>query len=183
MSTVLLDMVMSLDGFIAGLNDDDAGLHDWYVSPTETTLQVIEEGIKTIGAIVIGRRTYDLGAKTDAFKEHPNSTPHFVLTHEPPQTVAEGIPFTFVTDGIESAIRRAKAVAKGKVVAIGGGASNAQQALRTGLVDEIQIHLVPILLGKGIHLFDSIGTGPIQLECKRVIESPGVTHLKYRIVK
>ncbi len=183
MSMVLLDMVMSLDGFIAGLNGEDAGLHDWHVSPVGKTIRVIEEQISTIGAIVIGRRTYDLGAGSEAFKNHPVPVPHFVLTHEPPHVVAEGVPFTFVTDGMKSAIRQAKVAAGGKVVAVGGGASNAQQSLRTGLVDEIQIHLVPVLVGEGIRLFDSIGTGPIELECTRVIESPGVIHLKYRVIK
>lgn len=183
MAIVLLDMVMSLDGFIAGVNDEDAGLQNWHLSPDSVNVKVVEEMLETMGAVVIGRRTYDIGANADAFKGHPLRTPHFVLTHEAPKTVAEGVPFTFVTDGIESAIRQAQAVAGDKVVAVGGGASNAQQALRSGLIDEIHIHLVPVLLGEGIRLFENLGNATVELECVEVIEAPGVTHLKYRVVK
>jgi len=94
-----------------------------------------------------------------------------------------GTTFTFVTDGIESAVEQARAAAGDKNVSVGGGAKTAQQCLRAGLLDEMQIHLAPLLLGGGILLFDQIDAEQIQLEATRVIESPGVTHLRYRVVK
>jgi dihydrofolate reductase len=92
--------------------------------------------------------------------------------------------FTFVTDGIVSALEQARAAAGGKDVAVGGGASVAQQYLKAGLLDELQIHAVPVLLGDGVRLFENhLGPEQRRLECTRVIESPAVTHLKYRVVK
>jgi dihydrofolate reductase len=95
-----------------------------------------------------------------------------------------GTTFTFVTDGIESALEQARAAAGDKDVAIGGGAGAAQQYLKAGLVDEIQLHLVPVLLGDGVRLFENhLGAERRKVECMRVIESPAVTHLSYRVVK
>lgn len=91
--------------------------------------------------------------------------------------------FTFVTEGTEIAIERAKVAAGDRNVAVGGGASIAQQCLKAGLVDEIQVHLVPVLLGEGIRLFEHLGAEQIELARIRVIDAPGVTHLMYRIVK
>ena len=91
-------------------------------------------------------------------------------------------PFTFVTDGVESAVEQAKAIAGDKDVAV-GAASIAQQCLRTGLLNEVHIDLVPVLLGSGIRLFEHLGTEPIELERTRVREAPGVTHLTFRVVK
>ncbi len=109
--------------------------------------------------------------------------PTFVVTHTVPQEwVYEGSPFTFVTDGVESAVEQAKAVAADKDVAV-GAASIAQQCIRAGLLDEININLVPVLLGGGVRLFEHLGTGPIELEKTRVIEAPEITHLTFRVVK
>jgi len=94
-----------------------------------------------------------------------------------------GTTFFFVTDGIESALRQAMEAAGGKDVSLGGGATAAQQYLSAGLIDEVEIHLVPLLLGGGARLFDNIGGFDVKLEPVRVIETPDVTHLKYRIVK
>jgi dihydrofolate reductase len=108
--------------------------------------------------------------------------PTFVVTHTVPQEwVYEGSPFTFVTDGVESTVEQAKALAGDKDVAV--GASIAQQCIRAGLLDEIHIDLVPLLLGSGVRLFEHLGTEPIELESTRVIEAPGVTHLTFRVVK
>jgi dihydrofolate reductase len=105
------------------------------------------------------------------------------MTHNPPQEwVKAGSPFTFVTDGVESAIEQAKAVAGDKNVAV-GSATTMQQCIKAGLLDEIHIDLAPVLLGDGIRLFDNLGTAPIELEITRVIEGTGVTHLIYRVVK
>jgi dihydrofolate reductase len=109
--------------------------------------------------------------------------PVFVVTHSiPEEWVYEGSPFTFVTDGIESAVERAKSVAGGKDVGI-GGANVAQQAIRAGLIDEIGIDLVPVLLGGGVRFFDNLVNVPVKLARTRVVEAPGVTHLRFRVVK
>jgi dihydrofolate reductase len=109
--------------------------------------------------------------------------PTFVVTHSiPREWVYEGSPFTFVTDGVESAVKRAKAVAGDKVVAV-GAASIVQQCIRAGLLDEGHVDLVPILLGEGVRLFDHLGTGPIELERTQVVEGIGVTHMTFRVVK
>ncbi len=109
--------------------------------------------------------------------------PAFVVSHTISQEwVYEGSPFTFVTDGVESAVEQAKAVAGDKNVAV-GAASIAQQCIRAGILDEIHIDLVPFLLGNGVRLFDHLGTEPIELESTKVVEAPGVTHLTFRVVK
>jgi len=109
--------------------------------------------------------------------------PTFVVTHTVPQEwVYEGSPFTFVTDGIESAVEQAKAIAGEKDVAV-AAASIVQQCIRGGLLDEIHIDLVPVLLGEGVRLFDHLGMGPIELECTEVVEASDVTHLTFRVVK
>jgi dihydrofolate reductase len=188
MGKVVLDMTMSLDGFIAGSNADDAGLHDWFFrdegGQPGRNREVIDEGVKTTGAIVMGRRAYDQGDRQDGFVDTPYQVVHFVLTHLVPAKVAKGTTtFTFVTDGIESALTQAKAAAGDKDVVVGGGATIAQQYLQAGLLDEIQIHLVPVLLGEGIRLFEQVATSPIELETPRVIASSGVTHLKFHVGK
>ena len=134
-----------------------------------------------MGAFVTGRRTFDI---TNGWGGSPPlGVPAFVVTHTVPQEwVYEGSPFTFVTDGVESAVERAKAVAGDKDVAV-GAASIAQQCLQAGLLDEIHIDLVPVLLGDGVRLFDHLGTGPIELQRTRVIEAPDVTHLTFRVVR
>jgi dihydrofolate reductase len=184
MGKVILDMSMSLDGFIAGPNDEDGGLHDYFFSPSGDTTKVIEEGFKTTGVIVMGRRSYDMGAAQDGFVDNPYQVPTFVLTHAVPDRVAKGAEaFIFVTDGIESVLKQAKAAAGDKNVVIGGGAKTAQQFMKAGFIEEIQIHLVPVLLGEGIRLFEHIGSEPIELESTRVIAASDVTHLQFRMIK
>ena len=109
--------------------------------------------------------------------------PVFVVSSSvPPEWVYEGSPFTFVTDGLESALEQAQAVAGDKDVGV-GAANIVQQCIRAGLLDEIHVDLVPVLLGDGVRLFDHLGTEPIELESTRVIEGAGVTHLTFRVVK
>ena len=109
--------------------------------------------------------------------------PVFVVSHTIPQEwVYEGSPFTFVTDGLESALEQAKSVAGEKDVGV-SGASLVQQCIGAGFLDEIHFDLVPVLLGNGVKLFDHPGTEPVDLECTRVIEGAGVTHLTFRVVK
>jgi len=156
--------------------------------------EVVEETVARTGATVMGRRMFSGGA--GSWEDDPNAdgwwgdeppfrTPVFVLTHHARETVtkAGGTTFIFVTDGIDVALEQARAAAGDKDVAIGGGASVVQQALKAGLLDELQIHVVPVLLDGGVRLFDDLGTEGIKLESTRVIESPTVTHLKYRVIK
>ena len=184
MGKVIVDMSMSLDGFIAGPNNEDGGLHDYFFSPCGDTAKVVEEGIKTTGAIIMGRRSYDLGDQFDGFVDNPYKVPHFVLSHNIPEKLAKGeTAFTFVPDGPESALTQAKAAAGDKNVVMGGGAYTAQQFISTNSVDEIQIHLVPVVLGEGLRLFDSIGNKLVKLEKTNVVDAPDVTHLTFRVVK
>ena len=115
--------------------------------------------------------------------KQPFRVPVFVLTHHQREPVEKqgGTSFTFVTDGIESALEQARAAAGGKAVSLGGGADVARQYLAAGLLDELRIHVVPVLLGGGVRLFD--GVGPQQLEVIRVLESTGVTHLRYSPIR
>ena len=190
MSKVVLDISMSLDGLIAQLDDDPGPIQEFFFSgETEhdgmfrtsgATTEVFREFIDTAGAVIAGRRTYDLTNGWDG--NHPMRVPCFVVTHDVPADVPDGpTQFTFVTDGIDSAVRQAKAVAGEKDVSIMGGASIAMQALDGRLLDEIQIHLTPVIMGNGIRLFDSLDRRQIRLEQIRVIEAPGVTHLRYAV--
>jgi len=184
MGKVILDMAMSLDGFIAGPNDEDMGLHDYFFSPSNETAAVVEQGIKTTGTIIMGRRSYDIGAAQNGFADNPYQVPKFILSHTIPQSVPNGAEtFIFVTDGIDSLIQQAKISAGDKDVVIGGGSNTAQQFLKHGYVDEIQIHLVPRLIGKGIRLFDFMDDIHIKLERINVIDAPDVTHLSFSIFK
>jgi len=204
MSKVFVELSMSLDGFVAGPNDGpenglgDGGerLFQWYYSGdtdfplpgtdmvfkiSRASAELLREEWATIGAMVAGRRMFDIARAWGG--NPPGGGPCFIVTHTTPQEwVKEGSPFTFVTDGVESAIRQAKKAAGDKNVAI-SSASIAQQCIKAGLLDEIHINLAPVLLGAGVRLFDHLGTEPIQLERIRVIEAPGVTHLRFRVVK
>ena len=178
MSKVFLDMAMSLDGFVSGPEGEDSGLHDWYFTPSDDGPVVLDELLQTIGAMVLGKRVF--GEQPDGF-DTPYKVPHFVLSHEPRQRIErDGASFSFVSDGIESALEQAKTAAGDKDVCIAGGANTAQQYLKAGLVDEVQIHLVPVLFGKGLRLFEGL---EMRLERIRVLESPQVTHLRFRVVK
>jgi dihydrofolate reductase len=145
---------------------------------------VLAESLRNEGAVVIGRRMFDL-AEQPWGDEPPFRLPVFVLTHRPRPALAKrgGTTFTFVTDGIETALAQAQAAANGKDVSVGGGASVIQQALQAGLVDEIHIHLVALLLGAGVRLFDNLGAQPVKLELLRTAEGSGVTHLAYRVAR
>lgn len=179
MGKVFLDMAISLDGFVAGPNGDDVGLYDWYFAPSGAANAVIAELLETIGAMIIGRRAY--GDEPGGF-DTPYKVPHFVLTHAAWQPAEkDGVAFVFVGDGIESALAQAQAAAGEKAICVAGGAATAQQFLEAGLIDEVQLHLVPMLLGDGLRLFDQLG--PLQFERTRVLESPGATHLQFRVVK
>ena len=178
MSKVFLDMAMSLDGFVSGPEGEDGGLHDWYFTPSGAGPIVLDELLQSIGAMVLGKGVF--GDQPDGF-DTPYKVPHFVLSHEPRQRIdRDGASFSFVSDGIESALEQAKTAAGDKDVCIAGGADTAQQYLKAGLVDEVQLHLVPVLFGAGLRLFEGV---EMRLEKTRVLESPQVTHLRFRVVK
>lgn len=198
MGSVGAGFSMSLDGFIAGPNDDVGRLFAWMSrgdtdltlsrGDTDIDLQVSSEGAKqfeeimhSIGAIVSGRRMFDIAGAWGG--KHPLNVPVVVVTHTIPQEwVGRESPFTFVTEGVESAIQQAKAIAGDKNVGV-GGADITRQCLKAGLLDEIGIDLVPVLLGQGVRLFEYLGIEPIELETQKVVEDIGVTHLQFRVVK
>jgi dihydrofolate reductase len=148
---------------------------------SRTSADLLREEWTKLGAMVAGRRMFDI---TGGWGGHPPGGGNcFIVTHIIPQEwVYDGSPFTFVTDGVPSAVRQARQVAGDRYVGI-GSANIAQQCLQLGLLDEIQIDLVPVLLGGGVRFFDQIGAAPIDLERLWVIEGTGVTHLRFRVVK
>lgn len=179
MGQVVLDMSMSLDGYVSDPAGEDGGLHDWYFAPSAEDARVINELLGEMGAMVLGRRM--LGDPSVGF-DTPYKVPHFVLTRAPRPTVTrDGVAFVFVAGGIAAVIAAAQAAAGGRVVCVAGGAETARQALAAGLVDEIQLSVVSRLLGGGLRLFD--GGPPTTLDRLRVVESAGVTHLRYRVVR
>jgi len=197
MATVLAGFTMSLDGFIANPDDSTEGLFDWFdsgdtevvlpngkmtVRVSPATAMVLRDLWQTVGAFVTGRRMFDIAHGWGG--SHPLNVPTFVVSHSIPE-LPEGwprddVPFTFVTDGLENAIEQAKKVAGEKLVIL-AGANVAQQALKAGLLDEIEIDLVPVLLGRGIRLFEYLGVEPIKLERTIVVLAPDVTHLRFRV--
>jgi dihydrofolate reductase len=196
MTKVMTQMSMSLDGFVANPKDGVEHLFDWYFNGpvsvstpgaggpaafrvSEASADHVREMIDGSGAIVTGRRLFDL---TNGWGgSHPLNAPVFVVTHSVPEGwPREDAPFTFVTDGVESAIEQAVAVAGGKAVGV-AGPNVAQQAIGAGLIDEIRVDLVPVLLGKGIRFFDCLADAPIRLGNPRVIEGDRVTHLYYEV--
>jgi dihydrofolate reductase len=183
MSSTFLDLAISLDGYIAGVDQQDPGLHDWYFAPVGAGPQVLAEFHAQIGAIVMGRRAYDDAADQGGFDDTPYKVPHFIITHRPqPPIHQRGATFTFVSSGIADALMAARAAAGERDVCIAGGAEIAQQFLEAGLLDELQLHVVPKLLGRGVRLFERPRSTTVLLKKTRVLESGGVTHLRFRVV-
>jgi dihydrofolate reductase len=198
MGTVGAGFSVSLDGFIAGPHDEVDRLFQWMFSgDTDLSVSIGEQDIdlklpsdtaatyqemmNTTGAIVSGRRMFDVAEAWGG--KHPINVPVFVVTHHVPQEwVKEGSPFTFVTDGVASAIEQAKKVAGDKNIGV-GGANVMQQCIKLGLLDEIHLDLVPVLLGRGIRMFDYLGIEPVELERTSMSAAPGVTQLTFRIIK
>jgi dihydrofolate reductase len=211
MSSVTCQISISLDGFVAGPNqstenpigEGGARLHEWAFATTTWREQhgsgggernadadVAEEVVQGVGAYIMGRKMFGGGdGPWDETwrgwwgEDPPYHVPVFVLTHHPrePLPMEGGTTFTFVTDGIESALEQARTAAGDKDVMIAGGASAVQQYLAAGLLDELYLHIVPIVLGAGERLLE--GVGDPRLEPVKVIASPAVTHVKYRVVR
>ena len=213
MSRLRFQISISLDGFVAGpdqseespLGEGGMQLHEWVFGlaawrkphgqdggDVNASTEVVEGAFENVGATVMGRNMF--GGRgpwgddpLDGWwgDDPPFHTPVFILTQHArePVTKQGGTSFNFVTDGIASALDQARMAAGGKDVALGGGANVAQQYLKAGLIDEMQLHLVPVLLGSGARLFDNLRGAEIGLECTRVVEAPGVTHLTYRFAR
>jgi dihydrofolate reductase len=203
MSMVFASLGMSLDGFIAGpnagpdnaLGDGGARIHQWMYrveawrerqtlsgGEVNRDAELVEENYNRAGAYIMGRRMFDEG-EVGWPDTPPFRAPVFVLTHNPrePWERQGGTTFTFVTDGPESAVEQARRAAGEKDVQVAGGAETVAQFLNAGLLDELEIHLAPVLLGAGARLFDGVEADMLKLEPARVVESPAVTHVRYRV--
>ncbi len=186
------------------LGEGGEQLHEWVIKlaawrgphgreggEVNASTPVIEEALDNVGATVMGRNMFGGGPGPWGEQpwqgwwgdEPPFRTPVFVLTHHEREPLEKegGTTFTFVTDGIESALEQAKQAAGGEDVSLGGGADVAQQYLAAGLIDELDLNVVPVLLGGGTRLFDNLTRADVALEQVRAIEAPGVTHIKYRV--
>jgi dihydrofolate reductase len=186
MGKVMFGLSVSLDGFIADKNDDVSEVFAWMGSAWEHFNEVVGDAHNECGAVIMGHRSFD---QIDS--EHgwvfPDGTapdwPVIVLQSQARESVKKGkTQFYFVTDGIQSAIAKAKEIAGEKYVAL-HGASSVQQALKAGQLDEFHMNIAHVLLGEGVRLFDHLGASPIHLERIRTLETPGATHLSFRVVK
>jgi dihydrofolate reductase len=205
------DISVSLDGFVAGPNPSEElplgeggeGLHEWVIEleawrerhgreggEVNASTEVMEASLANVGATVMGRNMFGGEGPWGADPwpgwwgdEPPFHMPVFIITHHArePEVKEGGTTYTFVTEGIEAALEQAREAAGDKDVTIAGGASIAQQYLRAGLLDELTLHVVPVLLGGGTRLFDDLEGVQVGLEQIRVVEAPGVTHLTYRL--
>ncbi len=192
MSTSVLYMSMSLDGYIAGPNDEVGNpggsgfmrLHEWFedaqageaIQQSGAAGQLMDEYNAT-GAVLVGRRTAE---QVDHYGGDHHGVPIFVVSHRPPGPEVANYPLvTYVTDGIEAAMAQAKAAAGNRNVLV-HGASTAQRALEASVLDEVQIHLIPVLLGRGRRLFEVLPSR-VELEIIRVIDTPEATHIRYRV--
>jgi dihydrofolate reductase len=190
MAQVICDMSMSLDGYVTGPNDsrenpfgDGAGMmHDWISdAATDEDRALLQEMLDGVGAIVMGRTSFDKNEGDGGWGDGGpvGDIPCFVVTHHQPATSHPSI-YTFVTDGVASAIEQAKEVANDKVVGL-HGATVMQQGLPLGLVDEIRVHVIPVLLGGGTPLFARLNSA-ISLERTSALATPAATHLSFRVI-
>ena len=193
MSKVVCEISMSLDGFITGPNvrvgngmgDGGDRLHDWmFGAKTTTDAKFVDDKYASTGAVVMGKRMFDVGFEPWG-DPPPFGMPVFVVTHEErdPLPMQGGTTYTFVTDGIEAALELARAAADDKNVGVWGGANIIRQYLKAGLLDEMQIQLIPILLGNGIRLFEGLDPEGIELRRTSSIETPAATHFRFEVVK
>ncbi len=186
MGKVILGTTMSVDGFIHDRNGSVARLYPDLAAWRES--EPGRESIQNTGAVVMGRNSFAMSEDPDWFAgNYEYQVPIFILTHQPPKRhpkETETLTFTFVTNGIESAIEQAKTAAGNQDVNVIGAASTAQQCLQAGLADELHVDIMPVLLGNGLRFFEEMQDRQIQLERLKVMELPGGrTHLRFRIVK
>lgn len=195
MARVSFNMSVSLDGFVAGPNNEIDEVFAWYGAGdtefllpgaaypfriSEASARHLAMSTASVGALITGRRTFDLTRGWGG--RPPLAVPCVVMTHRPPEEwMKQDSPFTFVTGGIEAAIAKARDLAKGKDVVL-STPSALQQALRAGLVDEINVDLASVLIGQGIPLFGALDV-PVRLERTGTVEGAGVTHLRFKVLK
>ncbi len=187
MGTVRFSLSASLDGFIAATTDDISEVFAWFGDggAMHHFLAVEGDQINQIGAVIMGHRSFNqIGENWWIVPDDTSSEwPVIVLQSQPREDVHLGkMHYSFETAGIESAIARAQEIAGEKTVAL-HGASSVQQALKAGLLDEFHLHIAHVLLGEGVRLFDHLGKEPIHLQHIATLETPGATHLKFRVVK
>ena len=191
MGKVIFDTSMSLDGFMTAANQTaeepmgEGGLRlmDWVMGGDPRNAELLEGWVSGLGASIAGRRTYDTSVPWWG-EDGPSGSarrPLFVVTHEAPSSSPNDDVYRFVTDGIESALEQAQEAAGEKDVTVMGGADLGRQYIAAGLVDEIQIHLAPVLFGSGTRMFGELGEGHLNLEPIETIETPAATHLRFRI--
>jgi dihydrofolate reductase len=189
MHTVIVDISMSLDGFITAANrtaEEPTGtgghqLVEWAFGADEQNRRYLETATSGLGAVIAGRETYDSSVPWWGADGPVQRTPVFVVTHEAPAESPENGVYTFVTGGIHDALDQARTAAGDKVVAVMGGANLIRQYLAAGLVDEISLHVAPVLFGAGTRLFDHLGEH-IQLETLDVVNTPTATHTRYKLL-
>ncbi len=184
MGRVVLGMTVSLDGFV---NDRRGSVSHLYPDFAELQKgETMRESVENTGAVIMGRRAYAMGDPDMYADNYEYQVPIFVLTRNVPQKTpkqSERLTFTFVTDGIESAVRQAKAAAGNRDVTVIGGASTFQECLKAGVVDELELDIMPVILGEGLRLFEHLeDMKPIKLEKVKVAESSVRTHLRFRVV-
>ncbi|GAA2747848.1 dihydrofolate reductase family protein [Terrabacter aerolatus] len=190
MSTVVFDISLSLDGFVTAapqtveepLGPGGEQLHGWLVDR-----DYLERAVSGLGAVVAGRTTYDHSIPSWG-ADGPSGVarrPVFVVTHEAPDAgaVPEGGVYTFVTDGIESAVEQAEEAAAGRTVTVMGGADLGRQCLAAGLVDEVSLHVAPVLFGSGTPMFAGLDVGHLRLELLETSATPEAVHLRYRVLR
>lgn len=200
MGKVIADISMSLDGYVTapgadqehGLGVDGEGIHGWVLEEPRSPVDaaVLASSFEATGAVVMGRRLFDVvdgphGWSEDVGYGHDQdqtaAPPCFVVTHQPPAQVRLASRFRFVTEGVAAAVDRARAAAGDKDVFVIGGANVIDQSLTAGIVDELRIHLSPIVVGGGTRLFAAVD--PTMLLQRAVVESPRATHLTYEVVR
>jgi dihydrofolate reductase len=193
MGKVIFDMSTSVDGFVtaAGVTADEplgAGgemLHEWALGTDPADAAAVAAGADRLGALIAGRRTYDASLRWWG-ADGPTGArrlPLFVVTHRAPDDAPTGGVYTFVTDGPEAALDRALTAAGDADVAIMGGPDLGRQYLAAGLVDEIGVHVVPVLFADGTRLFGDLSGDRITLEVAEVLAAPSATHLRYRVIR
>ena len=182
MAKVIVGMTVSIDGFVADQNGNAGRLYPDLAALRHSAY--MNDAIEQTGAVLMGRRTFEM-ADADSYAGHYEfQVPIFVLTHHPPSVAPkqdEHLTFTFVTDGVESAVAQAKAAARDKAVQVVGGVSIAQQLLGAGLVDELHVDIMPVFLGSGLRSFEKSGLEGVRLEKINVQEVGARTSLRFRM--
>jgi dihydrofolate reductase len=182
LAKVIVGMTISLDGFVADQHGSAGRLYTDLVALRDTAY--MKDAIEQTGAVLMGKRTFEMAEPDSYVGYYEFQVPIFVLTHHPPKVAPkqdEHLTFTFVTDGLESAVAQARAAARDKAVQVVGGVNVAQQLLGAGLVDELHVDIMPVFLGSGLRAFESSSLGSVRLEKISVQEVGARTSLRFRV--